>query len=262
MATPTHRQAGSTGQRQARVRMPDHRRGGTRAASSHARVPEHRPHRTAAGARTRRAPAAARRPARGLTAAQRRRRRTYPALVLLAVVVALVWAPWRAEPPPEEPVVPSPRPGTTQNGWDAITDRTDPHLVPFPWVTGRVLEGDVYTVLAYVAERFHAEVEPIDPESSWGWEHRAVRGEEDGDEGGVLSNHASGTAIDLNAPDHPLGEAGTFTDAQVERLRAILADVAPVVAWGGDFDRADEMHLEIVGSPDQVAEVAARIADR
>jgi hypothetical protein len=188
-----------------------------------------------------------------LSARDRRRRRAYPLALGLLGVVALLWGPWRDGEADAGPrVVPE---GATQNGWQAIEDRLDPRLVPFPWVTGKVLDGDVYAVLSYVAERFHAEVEPIDPASSWGWDYRAVRGEE-----GVLSNHASGTAIDLNAPDHPLGESGTFTGEQVDRLRAILDAVAPVVVWGGEFDRPDEMHLEVVGTPEEVAAVAARLA--
>ncbi len=33
-----------------------------------------------------------------------------------------------------------------------------------------------------------------------------------------------------------------------------------MLAWGGGFDRPDEMHFEIVGTPDEVADVAARLA--
>ena len=181
------------------------------------------------------------------------RRLAYPlALAALAVVVVLAWGVFRpgSDDRPEE--VPE---GATQNGWEGIEDSEDPRLVSFPWVTGQVRDGDVAVVLAHVAERFNAEVEPIDVASSWGWAYRPVRGHDEG-----LSNHASGTAIDLNAPLHPLGSSGTFTDDQVARLRAILDEVAPTVAWGGDFDRPDEMHIEIVGTPDEVAEVAARIA--
>lgn len=146
----------------------------------------------------------------------------------------------------------------SQNCWPAITESDDPLLVSSPWITGKLLAGDVSTVLDHVAERFDATVEPVDVDSSWGWAYRSVRGEDD-DEGG-LSNHASGTSIDLNATEHPLGSTGTFTDAQVEAIRAIVAEVSPVVAWGGDFDgRADEMHFEIVGDATAVAEVAARL---
>lgn len=185
------------------------------------------------------------------------RRLVYPlALAALAVVVVLAWGVFRggtSEGPDEGPdEVPE---GATQNGWEGIEDSDDPRLVSFPWVTGQVLDGDVLVVLSYFAERFDAEIEPIDPASSWGWAYRPVRGHDEG-----LSNHASGTAVDFNAPLHPLGASGTFTDDQVARLRALLDEVAPVLAWGGDFDRPDEMHVEIVGTPDEVAEVAERIA--
>lgn len=180
------------------------------------------------------------------------RRLAYPlALAALAVVVVLAWGVFRGGTGGGSHAVPD---GATQNGWEGIEDSDDPRLVSFPWVTGQVRDGDVAVVLAHVAERFNAEVEPIDVASSWGWAYRPVRGHDEG-----LSNHASGTAIDLNAPAHPLGSSGTFTADQVARLRAILDEVAPVLAWGGDFDRPDEMHIEIVGTPDEVAEVAARI---
>lgn len=145
--------------------------------------------------------------------------------------------------------------GTSQNGWPEITSARDSRLVAIPWVTGPVLSGDVAVVLTHVAERFDAEVEPVDVASSWGWAHRPVRAGTD------LSNHASGTAIDLNATAHALGASGTFTDEQVAAIRAILADVAPAVRWGGDYpDRPDEMHFEIAAGPAAVAAVAARLA--
>ena len=179
-------------------------------------------------------------------------RLVYPlALAALAAVVVLAWGTLRGDPVDRSEEVPD---GATQNGWEAISDSGDPRLVSFPWVTGQVRDGDVAVVLAHFAERFDAEVEPIDVASSWGWAYRPVRGHDEG-----LSNHASGTAIDLNATVHPLGSSGTFTDEQVARLRTLLDEVAPVLAWGGDFDRPDEMHVEIVGTPDEVAEVAARL---
>ena len=181
------------------------------------------------------------------------RRLAYPlALAALAVVVVLAWGVFRGDAGDGSAEVPD---GATQNGWEGIDDSDDPRLVSFPWVTGQVRDGDVAVVLAHVAERFNAEVEPIDVSSSWGWAYRPVRGHDEG-----LSNHASGTAVDLNAPLHPMGVRGTFTDEQVAALRSILEAVAPAVAWGGDYaDRPDEMHLEIVGGPDVVGEVAARL---
>jgi hypothetical protein len=200
-------------------------------------------------------------------------------VALVVLVVRLVGGPAPAADPVAPPPVVTcvPDPTTTQNCWPAITEGTDPRLEVSPWVTGRLLAGDVRTVLDHVAARFDAEVEPVDVDSSWGWAYRSVRGEGGSDgadgtdgEGGdgtaevvggaELSNHASGTSIDLNATEHPLGATDTFTDDQVAAVRAILAEVAPVVAWGGDFGgRADEMHFEIVGDAEAVAEVAARL---
>lgn len=198
-----------------------------------------------------------------------RRLRTLLGMMLVVLVVVLVraldgggaptgavgHATTTAVPTPTATCIPDAT--TSQNCWPAFAEGDDDALEISPWVTGRLLGGDVRTVLEHVAARFDAEVEPVDPESSWGWANRTVRGEDGDDE---LSNHASGTSIDLNATEHPLGATGTFTDAQVTAIRAILADVAPVVVWGGDFEgRVDEMHFEIVGDADAVAQVAARL---
>lgn len=176
---------------------------------------------------------------------------------LIVLVVRLVGGPAPEAAPVTPVAVPTcvPDATITQNCWPAIAEGTDPRLEASEWVTGRLLAGDVRTVLEHVAARFDAEVEPVDVDSSWGWAYRSVRGED-----GALSNHASGTSIDLNATEHPLGATDTFTDDQVTAIRAIMAEVAPVVAWGGDYGgRADEMHFEIVGDAAAVAEVAARL---
>jgi len=148
----------------------------------------------------------------------------------------------------------------SQNGWPAYSDGRHPDLVAIPHVAGRVRRGDVAAIFTHLIGRFDREVEAVaeatgQPEDDWGWASRPVRGKTTD-----LSNHASGTAIDLNAPRHPLGRSGTFSPAQVRALRPILAELAPVVRWGGDYPgRKDEMHFEIVGTPAQVEAVAARL---
>ena len=146
----------------------------------------------------------------------------------------------------------------SQNGWLGIEKSTSADLVDFPWVTGKVRKGDVYTVLNYVADNFNKRVEKIKKAESWGWNYRAIRGAT------KLSNHASGTAVDFNAPDHWLGQVGTFSKAQVATINAILGELEGVVRWGGNYSgRKDEMHFEInlqpKGSAANVARVAAKI---
>lgn len=141
----------------------------------------------------------------------------------------------------------------SQNGWPVYTSSSS--LVPLSWITGRVRGGDVHTVFDCLCRRFNAEVEPIIQGHSWGYAYRAVRGQSSG-----FSNHASATAIDLNAPTHPLGRRGTFTAAQVRAIRTILADFDGVIRWGGDYaGRADEMHFEINADAARVAAAAAKI---
>lgn len=142
---------------------------------------------------------------------------------------------------------------TSQNGWGASDRAQD--FAPFPWVTGRVHPGDAFTVLDYLARRFHTEVEPITRDWSWGWAWRDIRGTTRN-----LSNHSSGTAVDFNAPVHALGARHTFTPAQVDAIRRILASLRGCVRWGGDYySRADEMHFEIVAGPITTSIVAAAI---
>lgn len=143
---------------------------------------------------------------------------------------------------------------TTRLGWDVFTTSSNPRLTNFPWITGRVRAGDAYTVLNELARRFNSEVESITRAHSWGWAYRAVRGAT------VISEHAAGTAVDFNAPRHPLGRSGTFTTAQVRAIRRILNDLDGAVRWGGDYSgRKDEMHFELQGGVSKLAAVARKI---
>lgn len=143
---------------------------------------------------------------------------------------------------------------TSQNGYRA-NDRSLIASYSIPGGRIAVRKGDVATVLTYIAERFHREVEPLVWPGNWGYAERPIRGSST-----TLSNHASGTAIDLNAPRHPLGKRGTFTRKQQASIRRILDDLDGTVRWGGDYkSRADEMHFEINASTSRVAAVAKKI---
>lgn len=118
-------------------------------------------------------------------------------------------------------------------------------------------KGDVSVVLLDFLARYHREVESLyhNPQDLWGYADRTIRGSSDD-----LSNHASGTAADHRAVDHPLGVRGTFTDAEERALDALLADYDGVLRHGKDYSgRADEMHVEINAGGAAVKQVADRI---
>lgn len=101
---------------------------------------------------------------------------------------------------------------------------------------------------------WHANIRPIDvgPVDDWSYAERPIRGGED------LSNHASGTAGDVDATRWPLGVApeAYLTPAEIRRVRAQLRVYEGAIRWGGDYvGRKDPMHFEI----DRDATFCARI---
>ncbi|MGO2037020.1 MAG: peptidoglycan-binding protein [Brevibacterium sp.] len=129
---------------------------------------------------------------------------------------------------------------TSQNGFRA-NDRSLIASYEIPGGKVALRKGDVATVLVYFAKRYHSEVEPLKWPGNWGYAERKIRGSST-----TLSNHASGTALDLNAPQHPLGKAGTFSSKQVAAINRILADCDGVLRHGKNYSgRKDEMHVEI-----------------
>ena len=141
----------------------------------------------------------------------------------------------------------------SQNGWRA-NDRSLIVSISVPGGKLAVRKGDVAVIMQYVAEQFHSTVEPLKWPGNWGYAERKIRG------GSSLSNHASGTAIDLNAPRHYLGAVGTFTSSQVRAIRKILSACEGTIRWGGDYrGRKDEMHFEINAGTAKVARVAKKL---
>lgn len=152
--------------------------------------------------------------------------------------------------------------GTSYNGWPCdsnpaaidVEDFGDPYGLPFP---GGVRGGDVKKVLGYVASQLHYRVEPCVAGWDWGYEYR-----ENVNNPGSMSCHASATAIDYNAPNHPNGARGTFSSEQVATIYDILVEVGGAVQWGGDYTgTADEMHFEIIVDAGYLSEVANSLPD-
>lgn len=146
----------------------------------------------------------------------------------------------------------------SQNGWPAAPDLAVNRNFAVNGITfpAGVAPGAPETILGYVATQFAATVEPLVNPGCWGFNYRPVTG------GGSLSNHSSGTALDLNAPEHPYDASGTFTAGQVAAIRAILDMCEGTVRWGGDYTSTkDEMHFELNKAPGDasIARVAAKL---
>jgi hypothetical protein len=133
----------------------------------------------------------------------------------------------------------------SQNGWPA--NRRE--LVSARTVRGTnvrltVRNGPAGDLLLEVAALFDLMVQDVDQPTAddWGYAERPIRGS------ATISNHASGTAIDLNATRWSLGSAPSvnLNPEQIATVRRIVAATGGVVRWGGDYSgRKDPMHFEI-----------------
>jgi len=133
---------------------------------------------------------------------------------------------------------------TSPNGWPASEDRKAIGIQSFA-IFGTSLKiacaKDVAPILVAFCQDFHVWVEPIDEGQldDWGYAFRMTRGSDK-----VLSNHSSGTAVDLNATKHPLGKSNTFTKQQTNTIQLLIVKYS--LSWGGNYKRRkDEMHFEI-----------------
>jgi hypothetical protein len=140
---------------------------------------------------------------------------------------------------------------TSPNGWPASEDRQAIGIQSFA-IPGTNLKiacaKDVAPIFFAFCKEFHELVEPIDQGQldDWGYAFRMTRGSDK-----VLSNHSSGTAVDLNALKHPLGKSNTFNKEQCNIITLLITKYG--LAWGGHYKkRKDEMHFEISMNKEQV----------
>lgn len=147
---------------------------------------------------------------------------------------------------------------TSPNGWPASEDRTalgiESFIVPGTKIKFACAKA-VAPLLVNFAKEFHELVEPIDEGQldDWGYAFRMTRGSDR-----VLSNHSSGTAIDLNAIKHPLGKSNTFNRDQSNTIKLLITKYG--LFWGGNYKkRKDEMHFEIALTPNQVKQKIAEL---
>lgn len=158
---------------------------------------------------------------------------------------------------------------TAANGWPVLFSNrtTGPHprlrkfIIPG---TGRhflLRDGSAGFLLAYVALWWHENLHPINLGiwDEWGWAVRPVRGQEDG-----YSNHAPGTAADIDATRHPRGVrlSVNLSVLQVAKIRRFVKTLGGTVFWGGDYNRTvDGMHFEIDRGMPDVERMARSLCD-
>jgi len=140
----------------------------------------------------------------------------------------------------------------SQNGWIASKVKAeidiDSFLIPGTKIKLTCNKAVAPLLIGFAAE-FHELIEPLDEGAldDWGYCYRNVRGDMNN-----LSNHSSGTAMDLNATKHPLGKVGTFPNEKVPMIRALVKKYGLI--WGGDYrGRKDEMHFEVALTPAKAA---------
>lgn len=150
----------------------------------------------------------------------------------------------------------------SQNGYPAL-ERGGSTL--YRWVvpgTDRYFQlrhGSTGFLLCHFIKYFHDKIEPLnkvgEPWDDWAYAYRPIRGSS------VTSNHASGTAVDLNATKHPLGRFGTFGILARTRINLRLLIYRGCIRWGGDYvGRKDEMHFEIDKGITLCEKVARRLS--
>lgn len=146
----------------------------------------------------------------------------------------------------------------SQNGWPVVprTAVDEKPLIRDITVPNGMLAGDVALIFRWLAGQYDRRVERLRKGWCWGWYVKPIEGTT------VISNHSSGTAVDFNAPDNPMGRGTTaksLTQAQITQCHLIEDESGDVLRWGGDFSRNDPMHWEIVGSRAAVRAFAAAI---
>lgn len=152
----------------------------------------------------------------------------------------------------------------SQNGWPVLlAGSAKLHTFVIPASTGtftiRLRGGSAGFILAHFLLWFAETIEPVLGKvlDDWGHAVRAVRGQTSG-----YSNHASGTAFDVNSLKHPLGVRGTFSRWQYVKMRARLVVYRGCIRLGIDYrNRPDEMHGEI-NKPLATCERVARLLMR
>ena len=157
-------------------------------------------------------------------------------------------AGWALHRPATEsaPAIDAYRRGLTPVGWPVLQVE-DTVRVGVAGRSFRLRPGPTALVLTDFVNRFDAKVERIrrGDLDDWSFARRTVAGT-----AAIWSEHAAGTAVDLNALTHSRGRSDSFTARQRRALDRLLDRYDGVIGWGGEFANPDEMHFQIDVRPD------------
>lgn len=146
------------------------------------------------------------------------------------------------------------------NGWTASANQAEIGIGVFTVVGGirpvklRCAKA-VAPLLVAACKEWHKKIEKLEPGEVQGYAYRDVRGGT-----GTLSNHASGTAVDIFPSRHPQGDPdGNLSPLQREIILEICAKYG--LRSGGTYKTAkpDWMHIEVNLSPAKAAELIAKL---
>lgn len=150
---------------------------------------------------------------------------------------------------------------TSQNTWPALatgSPKLHSWVIPGSKRKLRLRNGSAGFLLVHLALWFDERIEDVDGGilDDWGYAYRPVRGFST-----TLSNHSSGTAMDLNATRHVLSRENTFSPADEALItRRVNGFFDDCIRWGGEYrGRKDEMHFEINRPMPACEKVARRL---
>lgn len=137
----------------------------------------------------------------------------------------------------------------TENGWPVIETQDDHSLTVVRVAEASIplrVQKDCAPLLAHVAYRVHKEVSNLRLGNKPGFQDDGGYNYRKIDNSTKYSNHASGTAIDLNWQRWPMFKKKMSSKERVA-AQAIAEDLSEVIRWGGNYSpsRVDEMHWEI-----------------
>jgi len=149
---------------------------------------------------------------------------------------------------------------TSSNGWTASANQDEIGIKVFTVIGGAKpvklrCASAVAPLLIAACKEWNERVEKLEPGEVQGYAFRDVRGG-----AGTLSNHASGTAVDIFPARHPQGsKTGNLTPEQ----QAAILDICKKYGLrsGGTYKnvKPDWMHIEINITPEQAAKLVASL---